>query len=230
MFFHTRTYSSTFNYLAVLPWGSIVLAFTAFVSVFLITTQLFGYWWPAMVAYSFLPMFFANMAPPGASKLAEVYQFDWLNHPIWPERLGRNKTWRGLLVAMLTGMTVALVLFSGQGHIPLLASFAIPGGSLWLAGLIGLLQGFGAMFGDAIGSYFKRHLGILEGVPWYPFDYADLVIGTALVYGLVWTTGMVTSPSFAEGLLAFVWLIALSITIIPVLNWMFVAVGIKKSM
>ncbi|MDQ5884847.1 MAG: CDP-2,3-bis-(O-geranylgeranyl)-sn-glycerol synthase, partial [Patescibacteria group bacterium] len=40
--------------------------------------------------------------------------------------------------------------------------------------------GIGALFGDAIESFFKRQRGIKPGDGWFPFDQTDYIIGGAL--------------------------------------------------
>ena len=47
--------------------------------------------------YFFLPAYLANMFPSLAKNLP------LLDYPIWEKKLGKNKTWRGVLIATLTG-------------------------------------------------------------------------------------------------------------------------------
>lgn len=43
--------------------------------------------------------------------------------------------------------------------------------------LLGFLLGFGAIFGDAVKSYYKRKAGIKPGERWLGFDQLDFVVG-----------------------------------------------------
>jgi CDP-2,3-bis-(O-geranylgeranyl)-sn-glycerol synthase len=53
-------------------------------------------------------------------------------------------------------------------------------------------MGFGALFADAVESFFKRRAGIGPGKTWVPFDQIDYIIG-----GLVFVAPFV-SLSFAD--------------------------------
>ena len=56
--------------------------------------------------------------------------------------------------------------------------------SNWL--LLGLLVGFGTIFGDLMGSFVKRRLNYEPGKPFIPFDQLDAVVGTLIfIYPLV---------------------------------------------
>lgn len=92
---------------------------------------------------------------------------------------GKNKTWRGIIAATLTG-----VLFfwfqKSLVDIPWFHSLSIidyKTSSLWF----GFLFGLGAIIGDLVKSFFKRRFKIPPGVSWFPFDQIDYVIG-ALVF------------------------------------------------
>ena len=43
--------------------------------------------------------------------------------------------------------------------------------------LYGFLAGFGALFGDALKSFFKRRTSIKPGETWFPFDQIDYILG-----------------------------------------------------
>lgn len=115
--------------------------------------------------YFFLPAYLANMAPPLVRKIK------LLDKPIWEEKLGANKTWRGIVAATVVGGLV----FWLQKLIPI--------ESLWLIDyndfsiLLGVLLGLGAIMGDAVKSYYKRKAEIKPGKSWVPFDQLDFVIG-----------------------------------------------------
>ncbi|HEV2413031.1 MAG TPA: CDP-archaeol synthase [Candidatus Saccharimonadales bacterium] len=95
--------------------------------------------------------------------------------------LGANKTWRGLLGAMVVSSLVFwLQRFAYMHHHwAITASRGINYAHLnpWV---VGPAFGFGALVGDAIESFFKRQIGIESGHTWFPFDQIDYVIGGLL--------------------------------------------------
>lgn len=118
--------------------------------------------------YFFLPAYFANMAPT---------LFNWIpwgSKSVWEDKLGKNKTWRGLIVGTVVGGVVfilqKLAYTAGFRQIALID---YNGFSL----LLGLLLGAGGLLGDMVKSYYKRKEGILPGVSWMPWDQLDFVIG-----------------------------------------------------
>ena len=122
--------------------------------------------------YFFLPAFFANMAP-------EFFKWVPLKPPIWEKKLGKNKTWRGVIVAVVFGVLVFLLQkwlfqFSFFKSISLInySDFT------WF---FGFLLGLGAILGDAIESYFKRKEGFKPGESWMPWDQIDFAIGALVL-------------------------------------------------
>tara|TARA_Y100000310_G_C20096857_1_gene540881 strand:+ start:32 stop:550 length:519 start_codon:yes stop_codon:yes gene_type:complete len=118
--------------------------------------------------YFFLPAYFANMSP---------VLFKWipiLDKPVWEKKFGKNKTWRGIVVAILIGGLIfwlqKLAFLQGFRSIALIdyADFSI---------LLGFLLGAGAILGDLVKSYYKRKAGIKPGKSWVGFDQLDFVIG-----------------------------------------------------
>jgi CDP-2,3-bis-(O-geranylgeranyl)-sn-glycerol synthase len=125
-------------------------------------------WLIVKALYFFLPAYFANMAPVLFKKLP------FLEIPIWENKLGKNKTWRGLVIATLMGV----IIFSIQKllHNSGLQSWAIidyNDFSIFMGGALGL----GAIIGDAVKSYYKRKAEIPPGKPWWGFDQLDFVFG-----------------------------------------------------
>jgi len=114
----------------------------------------------------FTPAYVANMLPPFFRKLPFGYPIDggrkWNGYPL----LGKNKTWRGLIVGTLGGGVVGW----------LLQSLGLP--FIWWWGLV---LGFAALFGDAAKSLIKRQVGIKPGGRWVPFDQLDFLIVAWLV-------------------------------------------------
>jgi len=122
--------------------------------------------------YFFLPAYLANMFPPLAKSIP------FFRSPVWERKLGKNKTWRGILTATIMGggiFWLQKVLYS-KGF----TSLAIIDYSDFSIAL-GFLMGFGAIFGDLVESYYKRKTGIAPGKPWIPFDQLDFVIGALVL-------------------------------------------------
>lgn len=108
--------------------------------------------------------------------------------------IGDGVTWRGLaggtLIGIITGTIqgfLAPYILSNFGQyitVPIVSS--VPEGIL-----IGFLLGFGALLGDAIGSFLKRRLGIGRGKPAPVLDQLDFIVVAlilvSLVVNLSWT-------------------------------------------
>lgn len=139
----------------------------------------------AKTAYFLLPAYFANMAPVIWKPI-----FPWLDHPIdggltlnSRPLLGRNKTWRGLVLGILTAMVVAYIQYSLSDP-----SWLYPiGVSPYLFGAV---MGFGALFGDALKSMIKRQAGIAPGKSWPPYDQMDFTVGAFLVTSFIFMPGI----------------------------------------
>lgn len=112
-----------------------------------------------------LPAYFANMAPVFMSK----FNIAGLKRPIDGGRVawdgnrltGDGKTWQGIVFAVIYG--------------------AIVGGILSLWGLkssilIGAVIGFGAIFGDLVGSFTKRRLKLKRGQNAGLLDSMDFIV------------------------------------------------------
>ncbi len=118
--------------------------------------------------YYFLPAYIANMAPVLFQKLP------FLDKPIWEKKLGKNKTWRGVVVAALCGVIVFWL--QKMAYNFGFTSLAIIDYNDFSV-LMGLLLGLGAIVGDSVKSYYKRKAEIQPGMPWPGFDQLDFVVG-----------------------------------------------------
>lgn len=149
----------------------------------------------AIAMWFFIPAGIANMAPVFA---ARAPNFIHLNAPLdggktWRGRriFGDNKTWRGLVAGVLTGIVVIWVQTYALRFMPDLHEYLKPlDYSTFSITLVGALLGLGAILGDAVESFFKRQKGIAAGSTWLPFDQIDFVIGAALLtMPVVWLGG-----------------------------------------
>ena len=131
--------------------------------------------------YFFLPAYFANMAP-------EFFKWVPFNTPIWEKKLGKNKTWRGLIVAVLVGILTFwlqkyLFQFNFFYNISIIdyADFGL---------MLGFLLGLGAILGDAVESYLKRKYEFKPGESWKPWDQLDFVLGALMLSFIVYMPPM----------------------------------------
>lgn len=106
--------------------------------------------------------------------------------------IGDGVTWRGTIGAGLFGMIIGglLGLLSSMGictyYFNLMTSHLMFIDSSILRGLIvGLLLGFGALIGDAIGSFIKRRLNFERGKPVPLLDQLDFVIVSLIFVSVV---------------------------------------------
>ena len=102
--------------------------------------------------------------------------------------IGDGVTWRGLIGGTIIGTITGIV----QGYFgpDIMASFGqfittpiITSVSQGM--LIGFLLGFGALLGDAIGSFLKRRLGIGRGKPAPILDQLDFLIVALILVSFV---------------------------------------------
>ncbi len=133
-----------------------------------------------------LPMYAANMAPvlvKGIPILAKPIDGGrlWRGQPI----LGSHKTWRGLIAGVALAVGVVYLQRFAINHYSWidLPQLDYQQATIWL---FGALAGFGALFGDAVKSFFKRRVGKPSGSSWPPFDQIDFIIG-GLVFARFYT-------------------------------------------
>lgn len=115
-----------------------------------------------------MPAFWANAVPVFVGGLGPIDRgilfFD--GKPL----LGKNKTIGGLLAAIIAGGMAGIALFFFFPQV--WSSFPF-----W----IGFLQGFGAMLGDAFGSFLKRRINLKPGGPFPIMDQIGFVVFAFLV-------------------------------------------------
>lgn len=170
--------------------------------------------------YFVLPAYFANMAPVFFARLGWL---KFLARPIDAGRIisrefifGENKTWRGLVAAVIMGVAISSIqkLLYQFDFFQQISLFDYSKYFL----IFGFLAGLGAILGDLLKSFFKRRLKIKSGLSWPVFDQLDFVFGFLLaIYWLV-------RPSAA---IIFI-IIALTLFFHPVVNLSAYFLKIKK--
>jgi len=136
--------------------------------------------------YLVLPALIANMAPVFVKKVRFLdYPLDFGSKWKGKEILGAHKTWRGLFFGIFFGIIMAFVqklLFS----VGFFNDLSIIDYAHTNFVMLGFLLGFGALFGDAVKSLFKRRLEISSGKSWIPFDQIDFVVGSLLFLSIIY--------------------------------------------
>lgn len=133
--------------------------------------------------YFFLPALIANMM---ASITRRISFLNFLAIPLDFGKkingnviLGQSKTWRGATAGPLCGMTIVLLQWFLYRY-DFFQKISLIDYSKINIFIFGGLMCFGAIFGDALFSFFKRRKKIEPGSPWIPFDQLDFVIGAFL--------------------------------------------------
>jgi hypothetical protein len=167
----------------------------------------------AQALWLFAPLLFA------AAVMGIVIRRDllcWARRPIdggreWRGRriFGDHKTWRGVLVAVVSAAAFAglqgYVVGDAAGSLAVVDWRNVPPVPL------GALMGLGAMLGELPNSFVKRRVGIMPGkatsgawsVLFYVWDQVDLVFGAwALIWWWVRPSALLVAASFAVVLVA----------------------------
>jgi CDP-2,3-bis-(O-geranylgeranyl)-sn-glycerol synthase len=103
--------------------------------------------------------------------------------------LGDGKTWRGFVGGVVAGAVVAFALNALRPAL----SLALPA----FPPIIALTLPFGAMLGDAAGSFLKRRTGRERGAPFPVVDQLGFLVVALLLASLVapaWTARTFTPP------------------------------------
>lgn len=134
----------------------------------------------------FLPAGVANSAPVFANKVPLLKR---LGMPIDGGKsyrgkriFGDHKTVRGFVVGVISAIAIAglqMVLYSNFEWAKTLSRSIDYSDPIVL--LLGALLGFGALFGDAVESFFKRQLSIPSGKSWFPYDQIDYIVGALIM-------------------------------------------------
>lgn len=102
------------------------------------------------------------------------------------EILGKNKTWRGILVGSVTGVIVAGVQALLFSSVQFFRDNTFIDYSRVNFAVSGFLMGCGALTGDLVKSLVKRALNKPSGKPWFPWDQLDWIIGAMVFSSLVY--------------------------------------------
>jgi len=131
-----------------------------------------------------IPAYAANGFAPFARYIRNTHRIDggwnFLGKPIF----GPGKTWEGLMIGTFFGILIAAVEMLAFPYLPFEISpvtlLVVP-----MSPFIGFFLGFGAMFGDLIGSFVKRRVNIERGKSAPILDQDDFVVGAFLLLWLM---------------------------------------------
>jgi len=136
------------------------------------------------VLWFFLPAGLGNLAPILARKIPLLekytYPIDFKKKFRKKRVFGDHKTMRGLLAGVVAGIVTVYIQVLLYNHFQFFKDISLFDYNRINPFLLGFLSAFGALFGDAMKSFFKRQLGIAEGKSWFPFDQIDYIIGGIL--------------------------------------------------
>ena len=140
-----------------------------------------------MTLYFILPAFFSNGSGLafGGGTPVDLGKTD-KNGVRW---IGDGVTWRGLIAGTLIGTLTGIVQgYFGPEILSLYGEYITTPIAVGITNgaIIGFLLGFGALLGDALGSFLKRRIGIGRGEPAPLLDQLDfIIIALILVYPYV---------------------------------------------
>jgi len=166
-----------------------------------------------------LPAGYANMAPLLGKRL-----FPSLAIPLDGGKtfggqplFGEHKTYRGLILAVLTGLAIFMI----QQYLYRFAFFHNI--SLFdyttMSWFMGVLLGLGAICGDLVKSFFKRRVRVNSGKTWFPFDQIDFSVGAILF----------AAPLFWPGLERAIEIIIIFLALHIIMNVLAFAVRLKDT-
>lgn len=125
-----------------------------------------------------------SIVKPGLAKIAVPIDrgLTWGGKEI----LGKNKTWRGLLVGAVTGMVVAGVQAVLFFNVDFFKTHTLIDYREVNFAVLGFLMGLGALCGDLVKSFIKRRLDKPSGKPWFPWDQLDWIVGAMALSSIVY--------------------------------------------
>ncbi|MFO0920632.1 MAG: CDP-archaeol synthase [Candidatus Saccharimonadales bacterium] len=154
----------------------------------------------------FLPAGVANASPVIAKQIPVLNRcktpMDFGKSYKGTRIFGDNKTWRGLLIGVLSGGVTGMIIYLCYPESINYVSVSIFPDILDMF-TVGAALGAGALIGDAIESFFKRRSNVKPGESWFPFDQIDYIVG-----GLIFATPFVILSFKANLLILFTWFFA----------------------
>ena len=171
-----------------------------------------------------MPAGFANAAPVFANKIPLLntlgVPIDMGKHFRGKRIFGDHKTVRGFVAGVAVGAITGALQHGIYMHSSWIQHFSlISYSSLLTSVMLGVLLSFGALFGDAIKSFFKRQFSVPSGRAWFPFDQIDYIVG-----GLIFASIIIDLPHSAYWWIGLIWFL-----IHPIATFVAWLVGLKDS-
>lgn len=136
------------------------------------------------VLWFFLPAGLGNLAPIMAKKIPFLkkytYPLDFRGKFRNRRILGDHKTIRGLVAGIVVGIVTVYLQILLYNSFQFFRDVSFINYNSVNPVYLGFLAAFGALFGDAVKSFFKRQLNIPSGRSWFPFDQIDYILGGIL--------------------------------------------------
>jgi len=127
-----------------------------------------------------LPAYAANGLVPLIKYKKNLHPVDFNKQFLGKPLFGKGKSWEGLFLGVMVAVIIALIQQMAFPFLPWFLSEEIHGVVLNIvpmSALLGLFLGLGAMFGDLLGSFIKRRLGMRRGRAFPILDQDDFVVG-----------------------------------------------------
>ena len=180
----------------------------------------------AAVIWVLLPAFTANSLATVPRGYGPAMDFGHTLSRDGQRIFGPSKTWSGFLVGGALGMVVGLV----EAYVILLAPpdlAVVPqlAPSVIAAVPVVALVAYGAMVGDALGSFLKRRLGFPSGSRVWGLDQFPFVI-VPIVLGLIFYPSLFVATFWNWE--AVIWVVLLTLGLHVAFNWVGFKWGLKK--
>lgn len=145
--------------------------------------------------------------------------------------LGTSKTWSGFFIGGLMGLIVGLI----EEYLILLAPPSLQLVPFFSSSMEGaviplIMLSFGAMAGDAVGSFAKRRIGVTSGGRAPLLDQLPFILVPMLLVGAAYPALFTAAfwPAFPLGAFIVAWVLILSLFLHTSFNWVGYFAGLKR--
>ena len=185
----------------------------------------------AGAVWALLPAFVANALAPLSLGKGPKMDFGRTWKKDGRRVLGSSKTWIGFFIGGFLGMVVgifeAYLYLAAPPSLQLIPSF---GATLILAIPPVALLSFGALTGDALGSFIKRRLGVPSGGRSPLLDQLPFVVVPMVLIGVTYPSLFLAAfwPGLILGPLVIAWALLLTLFLHTSFNWVGYFLRVKK--